>query len=178
LSAFRDRSRFAPDYEAGGFMGGIPESTPRAKTVGGATQSARRATVPMPPPRILLADRDAAVRNQIKPILRGLHAEVSETDSGEHLEAILRQEGPFDLVITNAQLPTQSGLQVLARCRAVGVRTPFIVITSVHQLLLRVFVSDAEGTVLSSRMVDGDNLATLAENLIENGSGPASSRGG
>lgn len=130
----------------------------------------------MPQPRILLADRDPAIRNQIKPILRGLRAEVSETDSGEHLAQMLRHEGPFDLVITNAQLPVQSGLQVLARCRADGVRTPFIVVTSVHQLLLRVFVSDAEGTVLSSRMVDSENLETLAGGLIENGDGPASGR--
>ena len=131
-----------------------------------------------PSPRILLADRDPAIRSQIKPILRGLRAEISETDSGEHLERLLKHDGPFDLVITNAQLPAQSGLQVLARCRADGVRTPFIVVTSVHRLLLRVFVSDAEGTVLSSRMVDGDNLATLAESLIERGDGPASGRRG
>ncbi len=155
-------------------MNRIPESTPRAKAVGGLPAS--RATVSMPSPRILLADRDPTVRNQIKPILRGLRAEVSETDNGEHLAELLRNDGPFDLVITNAQLPVQSGLQVLARCRAVGVRTPFIVVTSVHQPLLRVFVSDAEGTVLSSRMVDNDNLATLAESLIEHGDGPASAR--
>lgn len=130
----------------------------------------------MPPPRILLADRDPVVRSQIKPILHALRADVSEAESGQHLEDLLRDQGPFDLVITNAQLPVRSGLQVLARCRADGVRTPFIVVTSVHQLLLRVFVSDAEGTVLSSRMVDGDNLATLAGSLIERGNGPASGR--
>jgi hypothetical protein len=44
-----------------------------------------------------------------------------------------------------------------------------VVVTSIHQCLLRVFVSDAEGTVLSSRVVDGDNLRTLASNLIEAG---------
>ncbi len=111
-------------------------------------------------------------------MLRDLSADVDETDSGQHLEDLLRGSGPFDLVITDAQLPVRSGLQVLARCRTDGVRTPFIVIQSVHQLLLRVFVSDAEGTVLSSRMVDGDNLASLAGNLIEQGDGPASGRRG
>lgn len=132
----------------------------------------------MPSPRILLADRDPDIRNRIKPILHGLSASVDETDSGQHLEELLRGSGPFDLVITNAQLPVKSGLQVLARCRADGVRTPFIVIQSTHELLLRVFVSDAEGTVLSSRMVDSENLATLATSLIEHGDGPASGRRG
>ena len=38
---------------------------------------------------------------------------------------------------------------------------------------MRVFVSDAEGTVLSSRVLDDENLAVLVKRLIEDGAAPA-----
>jgi PleD family two-component response regulator len=121
--------------------------------------------------RILIADRDKG--DNIKPVLRRLDADIIEAESGEEIEQLLETQGPFDLVVTNAQLQQLSGLQVLARARIHGVRTPFIVITSVHGLLLRVFISDTSGTVLSSRVVDPDNLAVLAGNLIKDAGTPA-----
>jgi DNA-binding response OmpR family regulator len=117
--------------------------------------------------RIVLAEADEKVRDWLRRPLSRLTVNVREATTGPELEALLREEGPFDLVITNAQLPGgQSGLQVLARLRARGEVTPFIVVTSIHESLLRVFVSDAEGTVLSSRMVDPNNLVALASSLM------------
>jgi CheY-like chemotaxis protein len=118
-------------------------------------------------PKIVIAEADANMRAWLGPVLAPLGARILEAKDGVELEQLLERQGPFDLVITSSQLPLQSGLSVLARVRGRGVLTPFVVVTSVHQFLLRVFVSDAEGTVLSSRVVDGDNLRTLASNLIE-----------
>jgi len=120
-------------------------------------------------PKIVIAEADPGMRDWLGPVLAPLGAEIHEARDGNELERMIEQAGPFDLVITSSQLPVQSGLQVLARARGRGVSTPFVVVTSIHQCLLRVFVSDAEGTVLSSRVVDGDNLRTLASNLIEAG---------
>ncbi len=120
-------------------------------------------------PKIAIAEADAKMRAWLGPVLLPLGADLHEARDGHELEALLERKGPFDLVITSSQLPAQSGLSVLARARARGVSTPFVVVTSIHQFLLRVYVSDAEGTVLSSRVVDGDNLRTLASNLIEAG---------
>jgi DNA-binding response OmpR family regulator len=117
--------------------------------------------------RIVIAEADATTRGWLRPALAAVAAQIHEVSDGNELERLLESDGPFDLVITSAQLPLQSGLQVLARARSRGVLTPFVVVTSVHEYLLRVFVSDAEGTVLSSRMVDRDNLLTLAMNLID-----------
>ena len=117
--------------------------------------------------RILLADADSENRQSLKPSLESLGAELKEASTGEELEHALLREGPFHCVVASARLPEPSALQVLARARRHGVRTPFIVVTSVHGKLLRIFVSDAEGTVLSSRMVDGGNLSMLVASLIE-----------
>ncbi len=98
-----------------------------------------------------------------------IDARVDEAGDGAELERLLGEDGPFDLVITSSQLPQQSGLSVLTRVRSRGLTTPFVVVSSVHDSLMRVFVSDAEGTVLSSRVVDPENLRTLALNLVDNG---------
>ena len=87
---------------------------------------------------------------------------------GNQLEKALLSGARYHLVIASARLPEPSALQVLARVRRNGVATPFIVVTSVHGNMLRIFMSDSEGTVLSSRMVDGQNLASLITGMIEN----------
>jgi CheY-like chemotaxis protein len=117
--------------------------------------------------RILLADADSQNRESLRSRLSPLASELCEATSGDELEKALMGDGPFHCVLASARLPEPSALQVLARVRRHGVRTPFIVVTSVHGNLLRIFVSDAEGTVLSSRMVDGGNLSMLVASLIE-----------
>jgi len=121
----------------------------------------------MPVTRILLADADAQNRARLRPRLAALATEVYESSSGSALEAALLEGGPFNVVVASARLPEPSALQVLARVRRHGLRTPFIVVTSVHGGLMRCFVSDTEGTVLSSRMLDPDNLSTLISSMLE-----------
>ncbi len=116
--------------------------------------------------RILLADADKTNREMFWATLCTLADEVVEAHDGSSLEDALLAQGPFHLVVASAKLPEPSALQVLARIRRVGIRTPFIVISSVHQNHLRVFVSDTEGTVLSSRMVDANNLTTMLTSLM------------
>lgn len=118
-------------------------------------------------PRLLLAEADKVARALLLPWLSGLSAEIEEARDGDALERALVTGPRFHLVIASARLPEPSALQVLARVRRQGVTTPFIVVTSVHGNMLRIFMSDSEGTVLSSRMVDGHNLATLICDMIE-----------
>lgn len=115
--------------------------------------------------RLVIGDADPSVLQWLRGVLTPLGAEVVEVGSGTELELHLASN-PADLVITNSQLPSGTGLQALARARASGDTTPFIVYTSLQKELLRVFVSDASGTVLSSRVVDSENLVALAEGML------------
>jgi DNA-binding NtrC family response regulator len=115
--------------------------------------------------QVLLADPDPIVRGWLKPVLRPL-TEVVEVTTGEELETALLHGDTVGLVVTNARLHTHSALQSLARVRASGASTPFIVYTSFQEALMRVLVSDVEGTVLSSRIVDLDGLGELARGLM------------
>ena len=139
-----------------------PESRPRSIRGPRGTGDSRAA------PRLLRAEADRAARGLLLPWLSELGTDIEEVRDGNQLEKALLSGARYHLVIASARLPEPSALQVLARVRRNGVTTPFIVVTSVHGNMLRIFMSDSEGTVLSSRMVDGQNLASLIAGMIEN----------
>lgn len=146
----------APDE----LSGSNPPSARRTRSSDGPGGSAKKR------PRILLADSDPSNHERFWIRLAAL-GEVTEAKNGNEIEDALIARGPFHVVVASAKLPEPSALQVLARVRRVGIKTPFIVVSSVHQNHLRVFVSDTEGTILSSRMVDANNLAMLVTSLID-----------
>ena len=115
--------------------------------------------------RAIVANGDADVRLWLRKLLTPLNLEVWEAENGTELATANGE--PFAIIISSSKLPGPSGLQVLAAARSKGSSTPFIIITSHQRDLVRVFVSDAEGTVLSSRVLDGNNLAVLARNLAD-----------
>ncbi len=120
---------------------------------------------PTPHLRVLVAEPNAGAREWLAPLIRELGARSVEVETGLELQLALARGG-YDLVLTHARLPAPSGLQVLATARAAGSTVPFIVITSFQQGSVRVFVSDQEGTVLSSRVLDADQLKALMAGLV------------
>jgi CheY-like chemotaxis protein len=131
------------------------------------TASSSRRPVPLPR-SVLIADTSHDARASIEKALRNLGPqEVRHATDGDELERIFFDEGPFDLVVCRALLGARSGLQVLAKARSGGRRASFIVYSSLDAAWLRVFVSDAESTVLSSRVVSLDGLSELAAGMLE-----------
>lgn len=120
-----------------------------------------------PRTRVLLAETDPVVRGWLAPALE--RALGVAPDVVEHVQGLERGvlEDEFHLVISNARLAEDSTLTSLARVRSAGSATPFIVYTSFNDSLMRVLISDSEGTVLSSRVIDLDNLVDLARSLSE-----------
>jgi CheY-like chemotaxis protein len=117
---------------------------------------------------VLLADTSADARKLLETSLLPLGPQsVTHVEEGDALERTFFEEGPYDLVVCRALLGARSALQVVARARALGRRASFIVYSSLDGPWLRVFVSDSEGTVLSSRVVSLDGLAHLAEGMLE-----------
>ncbi len=82
--------------------------------------------------RLLLADRDEAMRAWIKRTLAFAGCDVAEASSGFELLDRLADDGPYDLVITEVGRaePRQAhptGLQVATMAREAGLATPFLV---------------------------------------------------
>jgi len=148
---------------------GDPPSRPRVSHPSARpfpTWSSRARGEGLDAPNLLLADADPAMREVLLPWLGNFADRIEQATDGTALERALLSGTRYHLVIANARLPEPSALQVLARVRRQGVATPFIVVTSIHGNMLRVFVSDSEGTVLSSRMLDGPNLSSLITNML------------
>jgi CheY-like chemotaxis protein len=125
-------------------------------------RSARR------PYSVLIADTSAEARNTIEQSLANLGPQtVDHAEDGDQLERLFFDKGPYDLVVCRALLGARSGLQVLAKARTRGRRASFIVYSTLEGPWLRVFVSDSDATVLSSRVVSLEGLAHLAEGMVE-----------
>ena len=117
---------------------------------------------------VLIADTSEDSRSTLAQALTSLGPQaVSQAADCDELERLFFDEGPYDLVVCRALLGARSGLQVLARARSAGKRASFIVYSSLDGPWLRVFVSDAESTVLSSRVVSLEGVAQLAAGMLE-----------
>lgn len=123
-----------------------------------------------PPYRVLVADPSGDARATLANVLSSLGPQsVSHACSAQEFERLFVQDGPYDLVVCRALLGPRSGLKVLAKARSGGSRASFILYTSLDGAWLRIFVSDVANTVLSSRIVSLEGLASLAGGLLEMG---------
>jgi len=122
------------------------------------------------PYKVLVADPSVDARETLANVLSSLGPQrVSHACTAQEFERMFMNDGPYDLVVCRALLGPRSGLKVLARARSGGSRASFILYTSLDGAWLRIFVSDMVKTVLSSRVVSLEGLASLAGGLLEMG---------
>lgn len=87
--------------------------------------------IPMPPPRILVADDDPIFRDAEETILFAAFPDaefVVCVDGADALEHCLKR--PFDLIVTDFKMPRMTGIEMLTEARKNGIHTPAIVISS------------------------------------------------
>jgi two-component system, cell cycle response regulator CpdR len=61
--------------------------------------------------RILLAEDEAALRGQIaRALAAGGHDSVATADGGEALDVLARDDGRFDLLLTDIKMPVMDGI--------------------------------------------------------------------
>ncbi len=126
-------------------------------------------------PRLLLACQDEAIRLVLLPVFDALGTiAVQEATDGLQLDNLLSQEGPFDLVISQATLPGSRGLEVLTKARERGDETPFILLQSMHQNFVRITIGGGQHSIVSTRLVNLVALLDLVRQILF--AGPASSR--
>jgi len=122
------------------------------------------------PYKVLVADPSGDAREILANVLSSLGPQrVVHACTAQEFESLFVNDGPYDLVVCRALLGPQSGLKVLAKARSGGSRSSFILYTSLDGAWLRIFVSDMANTVLSSRVVSLEGLASLAGGLLEMG---------
>lgn len=83
-------------------------------------------------PKVLIVDDSEMVRNFHSYILRDAGFEVrTAADGAEALEIFLQE--PFDLIITDINMPRMDGLTFIRRVREVDPRVPIIIISSLEE---------------------------------------------
>jgi len=78
--------------------------------------------------QILLVDDEAYIRKAICRALRKLGAEFSQAESGEEALALLQKQ-PFDLMITDYQMPGMTGLELIAKTKEIYPDMPIILVS-------------------------------------------------
>ncbi len=91
----------------------------------------------MSPLRLIVADDDPAMRRWLAMALCRKGATIVAAASGWELLALLADETPCDLVISDVRMPLPGGLHTLAMVRTAGVSTPFLLITAFADHRLR-----------------------------------------
>jgi CheY-like chemotaxis protein len=79
--------------------------------------------------RILIADDDADCRELLILALAAPGVEVCVATHGGELLQLAAEDGPFDLIVTDIDMPWIRGVQVLASFRAAGLETPVLLVT-------------------------------------------------
>lgn len=78
--------------------------------------------------RIMVVDDNEDMRESFRLILSAEGYEVVTVERGLQALAIL-EEGPFDLVLTDLEMPGMSGLELLGNIKAIAPQTAVIVVT-------------------------------------------------
>jgi CheY-like chemotaxis protein len=79
--------------------------------------------------RLIVADDDADTCELVKTALRSIASEIRIVGDGAALLRETRDNGPFDVIITDIQMPIMGGLEAIDAIRALGIATPVVVMT-------------------------------------------------
>jgi DNA-binding NtrC family response regulator len=115
--------------------------------------------------RILFVDDDAFTRRIINSALSNRGFRTRLADSAVAAMAILRSE-PIDVVLTDQQMPGQSGLDLMRTMRDEGISTPVIVLTGVGSLEMAVSAVRSGAVHYLTKPVDPHDLQQLITDIL------------
>jgi len=108
--------------------------------------------------RIAIADDDSDSLDLLGEFLRSPTTEISKAGTGPELVELLAAKGPFDLIVTDVDMPWMEGLSVIRAARAAEIHTPVIVVTGMSQPDMEAMVAGFGNAILLRKPIE---LATL-----------------
>ncbi len=117
--------------------------------------------------RILVADDDPGMLTALVAALER-YGEILSADNGAHMIERVAHDGPFDLVVTDVDMPWMRGSQIVRAMRSSGVDTPVIVTTALRDReTLRQVESLGSRVVLLQKPFGLHELDAAVERLLE-----------
>jgi DNA-binding response OmpR family regulator len=145
------------------------------KIIDHATSSGRgyrAAAASIPPPRILVAEDDAELRDLVATKLRMDGHEVIEVADGGRLLVRLasayiagRSYDAFDLIVSDVRMPVCSGLQIVEGLRRAHWPTPVILMTAFGDDATRAR-AERLGALLFDKPFDVDDLRATVRHIV------------
>ena len=83
--------------------------------------------------RIVIADDDPEALDLLSDILCGPTVEICRATSGAELVVLLAEQGPFDLIVTDIDMPWMEGLAVIRSARAAQIRAPVLFVSGLSR---------------------------------------------
>jgi two-component system response regulator MprA len=115
--------------------------------------------------QVLVVDDERAVRNALRRAFTLAGYEVAEAEGGEPAVSMLTQSSP-DVVVLDVLMPDVDGLEVCRRMRAVGDRTPVLMLTARETVADRVAGLDAGADDYVVKPFDLDELLARVRALL------------
>jgi CheY-like chemotaxis protein len=102
------------------------------RKAGGHAQLEMRVTDPVMA-RVLIADDDPEALDLLGDILSSPAVEISRATSGAELVVLLIEQGPFDLIVTDIDMPWMEGLAVIRSARAAQIHAPVLFVSGLSR---------------------------------------------
>ena len=129
-----------------------------------ASDSPLRDEVPIA--RIAIADDDPDSLELLSQALRGPSTEIRKADSGAALVLLLAAEGPFDLVVTDVDMPWMEGTAVIRTARASAIDGPVLFVTGFADADLEAAVAGLGNARLLRKPIEISDLRQAAAELL------------
>ncbi len=83
--------------------------------------------------RVAIADDDPEALELLSDILGGPAIEICKAANGAELVVLLAEQGPFDLIVTDIDMPWMEGLAVIRSARAAEIQAPVLFISGLSR---------------------------------------------
>ena len=114
--------------------------------------------------RIAVADDDPESLELLVDFLRSSTAEIHQAANGSELVDLLATRGPFDLIVTDVDMPCLEGLSVIASARKAHILTPRGIVTGLSRTDLDETIAGLGNAVLVRKPVA---LSSLRQAIVE-----------
>ena len=115
------------------------------------------------PIRVLLAEDDAAVRHLLIDALTAEGFEVAAATNGAEALDLFHRAGPWDVVLSDEEMPRLTGRQLLSRLRGEGAIVPALILSGSLHLSAAEQLALGVGSVLEKPFRIGEVLDALRE---------------
>jgi two-component system cell cycle response regulator CtrA len=116
--------------------------------------------------RIAIADDDPESLEFLVEVLRSPTMEIHKASTGAELVVLLAEQGPFDLIVTDVDMPWMEGVAVVRSARAAEIQTPVLVMTGLTRPDLQASVGRLGNAKLVRKPIGVSDLRLAIAELL------------